>query len=144
MIIQLLAIFIVDWGVTAECNRRVLGLTGKEFRVHLLFFLQAFLFQSQLFLLVLYSCYLRLLYLDLMLVCKFLLLEFNRFLLPALFFAQPAFRLPIMLFSLSGGFLLKSPTSVFRHGHFCLSFRAISLRWGRRRVGESDSDIDNG
>ena len=91
MIIQLLAIFIVDWGVTAERNRRMLGLTGKEFRVRLLFFLQAFLFQSQLFLLVLYSCYLRLLYLDLMLVRKFLLQGFNRFLLPVLFFTQPAF-----------------------------------------------------
>ena len=131
MIIQLLAIFIIDWGVTAECNRHMLGLTGKEFHVCLLFFLQVFLFQLQLFLLVLYSCYLCLLYLDLMLVRKFLLQEFNRFLLPALFFAQPAFRLPIMLFSLSSGFLLKSPTSVFRHGHFRLSFRAVSLWWGR-------------
>ena len=132
MIIQLLAIFVIDWGVTAECNRCMLGLTGKEFRVCLLFFLQAFLFQSQLFLLVLYSCYLHLLYLDLMLMRKFLLQEFNRFLLPVLFFTQSAFRLPITLFSLSGGFLLKSPTSVLRHGHFHLSFCAISLRWGHR------------
>ena len=85
MIIQLLAIFVVDWGVTAKRNRRMLGLTGKEFRVRLLFFLQAFLFQSQLLLLILYSCYLRLLYLDLMLVRKFLLQGFNHFLLPVLF-----------------------------------------------------------
>ena len=132
MIIQLLAIFIVDWGVTAKRNRRMLGLTGEEFRVRLLFFLQAFLFQSQLFLLVLYSCYLRLLYLNLMLVRKFLLQEFNRFLLPTLFFTQPAFQLPITLFSLSGGFLLKSSTSVFQHGHFHLSFRIVSLWWGCR------------
>ena len=113
MIIQLLAIFVIDWGVTAECNRRMLDLTGKEFRVCLLFFLQAFLFQLQLFLLILYSCYLCLLYLDLMLVRKFLLLEFNCFLLPALFFTQLAFRLLIMLFSLSGSFLLELHTSVF-------------------------------
>ena len=113
MIIQLLAIFIVNWGVTAERNRRMLDLTGKEFHVRLLFFLQAFLFQSQLILLVLYSCYLHLLYLNLMLVRKFLLLEFNRFLLPVLFFTQLAFQLPITLFSLSGGFLLESRTSVF-------------------------------
>ena len=91
MIIQLLAIFVIDWGVTAERNRHMLDLTGKEFCVRLLFFLQVFLFQSQLFLLLLYSCCLCLLYLDLMLVHKFLLQEFNRFLLPALFFTQLAF-----------------------------------------------------
>ena len=128
MIIQLLAILVIDWGVTAECNRRMLNLTGKEFCVHLLFFLQAFLLQSQLFLLVLYACYLCLLYLDLMLVRKFLLLEFNLLLLPAYFFPLLAFQLPITLFSLSGGFLLELHTSVFWHGHFRLNFCAASLR----------------
>ena len=91
MVIQLLAIFVVDRGVTAKRSRSMLNLTDKEFRVHLLFFLQAFLFQSQLFLLILYACYLHLLYLDLVLACKFLLLEFNLLLLPAHFFPLLAF-----------------------------------------------------
>ena len=128
MIIQLLAIFVILWDVTAKRNRRMLDLTGKEFRVHLLFFLQAFLFQLQLFLLVPYSCYFRLLYLYLMLVRKLLLQGFNLFLLPALFFIQLAFRLQITLLSLSGGLLLELCTSVFRHGYFRLRPCAASLR----------------
>ena len=138
MIIQLLTVFIVAWGVAAEHNRHVPGLADEEFCVRLLFLLQAFLFQSQLFLLVLYSSYLHLLYLDLVLARKFKLLEFNRFPLSALLFVQQVFRLPITFFSLSGSFLLKLPTPVLRHGHFHLGFHAVSLRWGHQsgwRVG---------
>ena len=65
MVVQLLTVFVVAWGVAAERNRRVPGL-ADEFCIRLLFLLQAFLFQSQLFLLVLYSSYLRLLYFYLM------------------------------------------------------------------------------
>ena len=129
MVVQLLTVFVVAWGVAAERNRRVPGL-ADEFCIRLLFLLQAFLFQSQLFLLVLYSSYLCLLYLNLVLARKFELLEFNRFPLPALLFIQQVFQLPITFFSLSGSFLLKLPTPVLRHGHFCLGFRAVSLRWG--------------
>ena len=137
MVVQLLTVFVIAWGVAAECNRRVPGL-ADEFCVRLLFLLQAFLFQLQLFLLILYSSYLHLLYLNLVLARKFELLEFNRFPLPVLLFIQQAFQLPITFFSLSGSFLLKLPTPVLRHGHFRLGFCTISLRWGHRsgwRVG---------
>ena len=117
--------------MAAERNRRVPGLAGEEFCVCLLFLLHALLLQSQLFLLVFYPSYLCLLYFNFVQACKFELLGFNRLSLLSLLFLQEAFRLPIALFSLPGGFLLKSPTPVLRYGHFCLAFHAF-LQWGHR------------
>ena len=88
MVVQLLTVFIVAWGVAAECNRRVPGLAGEEFCICLLFLPHVFLLQSQLFLVVFYSSYLRLLYFNFVQVRKFELLGFNQLSLLSLLFLQ--------------------------------------------------------